>query len=148
MHTAEELDRSVYRVSPDDYLDERARRERKVGRWFIHFDRSCEEFEAGASVSDNAGKKAALDAESSGPGGRKHESSPPSTVVELPSGGCICRARINIAQGSKGNHGQRDVYSVTRGERLLARRISAGQRFTPKERKKESTRITRAECGI
>lgn len=98
MHTAEELDRSVYRVSPDDYLDECARRERKVGRWFIHFDRSCEEFEAGASVSDNAGKKAALDAESSGPGGRKHESSPPSTVVELPSGGCICRARINIAQ--------------------------------------------------
>lgn len=59
MHTAEELDRSVYRVSPDYPLDECARKKVEHRALVYSFRPFVRGIGDNASVSDNVVKKAA-----------------------------------------------------------------------------------------
>lgn len=75
MHTAEELDRSVYRVSPDYPLDECARKKVEHRALVYSFRPFVRGIGDTASVSDNVVKKAAV--ASSCSHGRKIKSPPP-----------------------------------------------------------------------
>lgn len=163
MHTAEELDRSVYRVSPDYPLDECARKKVEHRALVYSFRPFVRGIGDNASVSDKRGQKGRwLPAVAESREENKVPSAGwPATVVELPSGGCMCRTRINIAQHAARIEGKtstaRRVFRYsgrTTGGVLGSRRVSAGQRFTRCRRKptKESatstTMITRAEYAI
>lgn len=133
-----------------------------IEHWFIHFARSCEELETPLPYPITWSKRPLLPAVAESREENKVPSAGwPATVVELPSGGCMCRTRINIAQHAARIEGKtstaRRVFRYsgrTTGGVLGSRRVSAGQRFTRCRRKptKESatstTMITRAEYAI